>query len=78
MEFNYTKPGMYMFHAHINRFTDLGWMGMFNVDKHPTTMNQPIAISTSISPKSHQAEELVRTSQYTSATGILLPAFGHH
>ena len=31
MEFNYTKPGMYMFHAHINRFTDLGWMGMFNV-----------------------------------------------
>ena len=35
MEFNYTKPGMYMFHAHINRFTDLGWMGMFNVVNHP-------------------------------------------
>ena len=31
MEFTYDKPGMYMFHAHINRFTNLGWMGMFNV-----------------------------------------------
>ena len=49
MEFTYTKPGMYMFHVHINRFTDLGWMGMFNVDKHPTTLNQPIEISTSTS-----------------------------
>lgn len=31
IEFNYTQPGLYMFHAHINEFTDLGWMGMFNV-----------------------------------------------
>jgi FtsP/CotA-like multicopper oxidase with cupredoxin domain len=31
MEFNYNKPGMFMFHAHINKFTNLGWMGMFNV-----------------------------------------------
>ncbi len=31
IEFTYDKPGMYMFHAHINRFTNLGWMGMFNV-----------------------------------------------
>ena len=40
MEFTYDKPGMYMFHAHINRFTNLGWMGMFNVqDKSAATTN---------------------------------------
>jgi hypothetical protein len=31
VEFIYDKPGMFMFHAHINGFTDLGWMGMFDV-----------------------------------------------
>jgi hypothetical protein len=31
VEFTYDKPGMFMFHAHINGFTDLGWMGMFDV-----------------------------------------------
>jgi hypothetical protein len=31
MEFTYDKPGMYMFHAHKNEFTNLGWFGMFNV-----------------------------------------------
>jgi FtsP/CotA-like multicopper oxidase with cupredoxin domain len=31
IEFNYNKPGMFMFHAHKNEFTNLGWMGMFNV-----------------------------------------------
>ena len=34
VEFTYDKPGMFMFHAHINGFTDLGWMGMFNVMKN--------------------------------------------
>ena len=31
IEFDYDIPGKYMFHAHVQEFTDLGWMGMFDV-----------------------------------------------
>lgn len=31
LEFAYDEPGMFMFHAHQSEFTELGWMGMFNV-----------------------------------------------
>jgi len=31
VEFNYPYQGTYMFHSHINEFSDLGWMGLFNV-----------------------------------------------
>ena len=31
LEFRYKFPGMYMFHAHISEFAELGWMGMFQV-----------------------------------------------
>jgi FtsP/CotA-like multicopper oxidase with cupredoxin domain len=31
MEIGYKYPGQYMFHAHVTEFTDLGWMGFFNV-----------------------------------------------
>jgi manganese oxidase len=31
MEFDYENPGRYMFHAHVQEFTDLGWMGLFDV-----------------------------------------------
>lgn len=31
MEMQYTYPGRYMFHAHVTEFTDLGWMGLFDV-----------------------------------------------
>ncbi|TDV56014.1 multicopper oxidase domain-containing protein [Actinophytocola oryzae] len=31
IEFRYREPGRYMFHAHQTEFTDLGWMGMFEV-----------------------------------------------
>jgi FtsP/CotA-like multicopper oxidase with cupredoxin domain len=31
LEFSYRWPGQYMFHAHVTEFTELGWMGMFNV-----------------------------------------------
>ena len=31
MEFDYNNPGRYMFHAHVQEFTDLGWMGLFDV-----------------------------------------------
>jgi FtsP/CotA-like multicopper oxidase with cupredoxin domain len=40
MEFNYTQPGMYMFHAHITEFTDLGWMGMFNVQNKAAALQK--------------------------------------
>jgi manganese oxidase len=31
MEFDYDNAGRYMFHAHVQEFTDLGWMGLFDV-----------------------------------------------
>ena len=35
MEFTYDYPGTFMFHAHQTRFTDLGWMGLFDVRGDP-------------------------------------------
>ena len=35
MEFTYDYPGTYMFHAHQTLFTDLGWMGLFDVRGTP-------------------------------------------
>jgi hypothetical protein len=58
IEFNYTKPGMYMFHAHTTEFTNLGWMGMFNVVNHPDTMTQSVATISSTPVKSHQTIKL--------------------
>jgi FtsP/CotA-like multicopper oxidase with cupredoxin domain len=58
IEFNYTKPGMYMFHAHVTEFTDLGWMGMFNVVNHPDAMTQSVATISSTPVKSHQTMKL--------------------
>jgi len=31
LEFTYDHTGLFMFHAHQSEFTELGWMGMFNV-----------------------------------------------
>ncbi|GIW52830.1 MAG: copper oxidase [Gemmatimonadales bacterium] len=31
IEFTYDEPGRYMFHAHQSEFTELGWMGIFDV-----------------------------------------------
>lgn len=39
MEFTYLYPGTYMFHAHQTVFTDLGWMGLFDVRTDP--VNRP-------------------------------------
>jgi FtsP/CotA-like multicopper oxidase with cupredoxin domain len=40
MEFDYDNPGKYMFHAHVQEFTDLGWMGLFDVrDNNATSVN---------------------------------------
>jgi manganese oxidase len=40
MEFTYDYPGTYMFHAHQTLFTDLGWMGLFDV-RGPPVITQP-------------------------------------
>ena len=31
IEFTYDDPGRFMFHAHVTEFTELGWMGFFEV-----------------------------------------------
>jgi manganese oxidase len=33
MEFRYHFPGMFMFHAHVSEFAELGWMGLFEVEE---------------------------------------------
>lgn len=38
-EFNYKFPGEFMFHSHINHFSDLGWTGFFLVSRPGTTFN---------------------------------------
>ena len=39
MEVGYNYPGTYMFHAHQAEFTDLGWMGLFDVRGNPVEEN---------------------------------------
>jgi FtsP/CotA-like multicopper oxidase with cupredoxin domain len=33
LEFSYRdhEPGLYMFHAHVSEFAELGWMSLFDV-----------------------------------------------
>jgi len=33
LEFTYQYPGMFMFHAHVTEFAELGWTGMFEVSE---------------------------------------------
>ncbi len=33
MEFTYDFPGRFMFHAHVNEFAELGWLGFFEVEE---------------------------------------------
>jgi len=40
MEFKYDFPGTYMFHAHQTEFTDLGWMGLFDVRGDPVNTSR--------------------------------------
>jgi FtsP/CotA-like multicopper oxidase with cupredoxin domain len=37
IEVQYDYPGKYMFHAHVTEFTDLGWMGLFDVKTGATS-----------------------------------------
>jgi FtsP/CotA-like multicopper oxidase with cupredoxin domain len=34
LEFTYKFPGLYMFHAHVTEFAELGWNGNFEVTEH--------------------------------------------
>lgn len=33
LDLRFREPGMYMFHAHVTEFSELGWMGMFSVSE---------------------------------------------
>ncbi len=37
LEFSFTYPGQYMFHAHQSEFSELGWLGIFEASKAGTT-----------------------------------------
>jgi hypothetical protein len=39
LEFSYTYPGKYMFHAHKTEFAEKGWMGTFLVTEHNNPVN---------------------------------------
>jgi FtsP/CotA-like multicopper oxidase with cupredoxin domain len=41
IEFAYDNPGRYMFHAHVQEFTDLGWMGLFDVREQGNPSAKP-------------------------------------
>jgi FtsP/CotA-like multicopper oxidase with cupredoxin domain len=36
LEFNFKFPGQYMFHAHQSEFSELGWLGIFEVSESGT------------------------------------------
>jgi FtsP/CotA-like multicopper oxidase with cupredoxin domain len=42
LEIEFKYPGKYMFHAHVTEFTDLGWMGFFNVSADEGPVNTRI------------------------------------
>jgi len=48
MEFTYDFPGTYMFHAHQTLFTDLGWMGLFDVRGNPVNVTEQITHKTNL------------------------------
>jgi manganese oxidase len=60
MEFTYHDTGMFMFHAHINEFTNLGWMGMFNVQNKSSTTTANMASSM---PSMHSMGQQIKTEQ---------------
>ena len=43
LEFDYKDPGRYMFHALVTEFTELGWMGFFDVKDNSRSTHQPLA-----------------------------------
>jgi len=43
VDFHYDYPGIFLFHSHLNHFSDLGWLGTFNVTNAVPTSTVPIA-----------------------------------
>jgi manganese oxidase len=76
LEFTYDKPGMYMFHAHVTEFTNLGWMGMFNIqDKSSATATTNMASSTPSMPSMGQQIKTEQPTPYASDNTISTPPF---
>jgi hypothetical protein len=63
MEFTYHNPGMFMFHAHINEFTNLGWMGMFNVKDKSSAATMGSSNMASSMPSMHSVGQQIKTEQ---------------
>jgi hypothetical protein len=64
LEFTYDKPGMYMFHAHVTEFTNLGWMGMFDVqDKSSATTTTTATNMASSMPSMPSMGQQIKTEQ---------------
>jgi hypothetical protein len=63
LEFTYDKPGMYMFHAHVTEFTNLGWMGMLDVqDKSSATTTTATNMASSM-PSMPSMGQQIKTEQ---------------
>src|SRR3546814_1513636 len=60
MEFTYAYPGTYMFHAHQTEFTDLGWMGLFDVRGDP--VEPPLHDATRSEEHTSELQSLMRIS----------------
>jgi hypothetical protein len=72
MEFTYDKPGMYMFHAHVTEFTNLGWMGMFDVqDKSSSAATRTTNIAASSMPSMHSIGQQIKTEQPSVSDSIV-------
>jgi hypothetical protein len=76
IEFTYPNAGMFMFHSHKNEFTNLGWMGMFNVqDKSSATTTN---IASSSMPSMHSMGQQMKTERpdpHLSDNTISTPPF---
>ena len=69
LEFTYHNPGTFMFHSHLNEFTSLGWMGMFDVrDKSSASSATNIASSM---PSMHSMGQQIKTEQPSVSDSIV-------
>src|SRR5215217_4144374 len=72
MEFTYDIPGTYMFHAHVTEFTNLGWMGMFDVqDKSSPAATRTTNIAASSMPSMHSIGQQIKTEQPSVSDSIV-------
>jgi manganese oxidase len=66
LQFHYNFPGQFMFHAHINHFSDLGWIGFFSVDNKP---GPPFPVNnTAVTPISTTQDVPIITTTPSSST----------